>query len=109
MFCQCEVPVSVFVSCEPFFKSYIQERKRDLPFLRAVCAFVVWVSLTLEEVNVKVVSYPMLSDLRMRVALWKVPRLCPFVLVRATCRCRLVWNVGGMILTGETEVLARET
>jgi hypothetical protein len=32
---------------------------------------------------------------------WKVPRLRPFVLVRATCKWRLVCSIGGIILTGE--------
>ena len=36
-------------------------------------------------------------------AFWKVPRIRPCViLVRATCRWRGVWSVGGMILTGGT-------
>jgi hypothetical protein len=39
----------------------------------------------------------------------KVPRLCPLVLlVRATCRWRRVWRIGGMVLTGETEVLGEK-
>jgi hypothetical protein len=38
----------------------------------------------------------------------KFPRLRPFVLpVRATCRSR-IWSIGGMILTGETEVLGEK-
>jgi hypothetical protein len=41
--------------------------------------------------------------------LWKVlPRLLPLVLLlRATCRWRWAWSIGGMILTGETEVLGK--
>jgi hypothetical protein len=47
----------------------------------------------------------MLPDFRKNIYVWKVPRLRPFVQVRATCRWRWVWSVGGIILTGETEVL----
>ena len=32
------------------------------------------------------------TDCRKSIALWKVPRLGPFVLVRATCRRRWVWS-----------------
>ena len=39
-------------------------------------------------------------------AFWKVPRLRLSVfLVRAKCRRRWLWSVGGMVLTGETGAL----
>jgi hypothetical protein len=41
-------------------------------------------------------------------AFWKIPRLRPFVLlVKATCRWRWVWDIGGMILTGENRSTCR--
>ena len=43
-----------------------------------------------------------LSDFWKSFDFWKVSRLCPLVLmVRATCRWRLGWTVGGMILAGK--------
>jgi hypothetical protein len=46
--------------------------------------------------------YQLLPDCQNIVALWKVPRLRPFVLlVRAACRRRRVWHIGGMIVTGK--------
>ena len=39
---------------------------------------------------------------------WKAPRIRPFVLIKAACRLSWVWNIGGMILTGETEVLGEK-
>jgi len=46
--------------------------------------------------------YQLLPDCQNIVALWKVPRLRPFVLlVRAACRRRRVRNIGGLIVTGE--------
>jgi hypothetical protein len=44
----------------------------------------------------------MLPDIRNNISFWKVPTLCPFVLlIRAVFRCRQIWRIGGMILTGE--------
>jgi len=46
--------------------------------------------------------YQLLLDCQNIVALWKVPRLRPFVpLVVAACRRRRVRNIGGMIVTGK--------
>jgi hypothetical protein len=46
----------------------------------------------------------LLPNCRRSISFWKVPRLRPFVLlVRATCRWRWVWSIGGMILTGEKQ------
>jgi len=50
-----------------------------------------------EKVEVSVCP---LADFWKSIAFWKVPRLCPLVLVRASCRWRWVWSVGGMILVG---------
>jgi len=52
--------------------------------------------------------YTLLLDLQNSVAFWKVPRLRPFVLVRASCRGRWLWSTAGMILTGGTEVLGEK-
>jgi hypothetical protein len=50
----------------------------------------------------------MLPDFRKSVAFWKVPRLRPFVLlVRAACRWRRVWSIGGKVLPGETRSTRR--
>jgi hypothetical protein len=49
----------------------------------------------------------MLPNLRKNMVFWKVPSLCPSVLVvRETCRLRWnwVWSNGGIILTGEKPV-----
>jgi len=44
----------------------------------------------------------MLPDFRNSVTFRTVPKLGNFVLlVRAACRLRRVWSVGGMVLTGE--------
>ena len=49
--------------------------------------------------------YPALSAYRKCIAFWKVPRLCPFVLlVRATCTWRRLWN-----RHGRTEILEEKT
>jgi hypothetical protein len=45
----------------------------------------------------------MLVDFRKTFAFWKVPRLSPFVLIRATCRWRWVWSIGGIKLIREPE------
>jgi len=56
--------------------------------------------------KLKILFYPMPSDFRKRIALWKVPRPRPFVLlVRDTCIWKWAWSFDGMILTEETEVL----
>jgi hypothetical protein len=56
--------------------------------------------------KVEVLFYTMLSVFRNFIVFCKVPRLRPFVLlVTATCRWRWVWSIGGMILTGGTEML----
>ena len=44
----------------------------------------------------------MLPDFWTNIAFQNIPRLCPSViLVKATCRWRWLWSIGGMILTGE--------
>ena len=57
--------------------------------------------------KVKVLFYPTLPNFKnkkKKVAFWKVPRPRPFVLlVRATCRWREVWSIGGMTMTGENK------
>ena len=61
------------------------------------------------KTQVVVLCYRGLLDCGRNFAFWKVPRLRPFVLVaRATCRWRREWSNGGMILTGETEVLGEK-
>jgi len=62
-----------------------------------------------EEEKVKVLLSAVLPSFRKRVPVWKIHRLRPLVfLVRAICSWRWVWSIGGMILTGETEVLAEK-
>ena len=59
--------------------------------------------------KVKVLIYPVLPDFRKSIAFWKVSRLHQFVLmIRATYRWRWVQNIGGMTLTGKTEVLGEK-
>jgi hypothetical protein len=49
---------------------------------------------------VEVLLYPVLPDFRNSIAFWKVPSLCPLVLlIKAVLRSIRVWRIGGMILT----------
>jgi hypothetical protein len=48
----------------------------------------------------------MLPELGKSIALRKVPRFRPFILlVRAICRWRCAWSIGGKIMTGENNLL----
>ena len=52
----------------------------------------------------------MLTCFRMNVGYLRAPRLRPLVpFVRATCRWRGVWSIGGMILTGKKQSAPRTT
>jgi len=54
-------------------------------------------------------SFLMLPECGKNIAFVKVPKLRQFVLItKATCSWRWVWSVGGMVLTGETDVLAEK-
>jgi hypothetical protein len=45
-----------------------------------------------------------IPDIWKSIAFWYVPRLWPvLVLVKAACSWKLVWSIGGILLTGETE------
>jgi hypothetical protein len=58
----------------------------------------VWHSLFQDVVNA--IIYPVLPDSQNTVVCQKVSRLRPLIfMVRATCRWRWIWNIGGMILT----------
>jgi len=62
---------------------------------------------TLKLKKLQMLFYAMPSDFQKSIAFWKVPRLRPFAfLVRATCRWRWEWSIGGMIQTGEAKFLA---
>jgi hypothetical protein len=53
--------------------------------------------------------YPMLTDFRNSIPLWRVLMLHAFaLLVRATRRWRWVWSNGGMIVTGENRSSRRD-
>ena len=59
---------------------------------------------------VKFIFYPTRSVFRKRIAIWKVPRFHPFVLlVTALCRSKWVGNIGGMAVTGENGSTRRKT
>ena len=56
--------------------------------------------------QLKPLLYQMLPNLRKSIALRKVPRLGPFVLlVTAKCRSRRVWLIGGLLIVEKTKVL----
>jgi hypothetical protein len=56
-----------------------------------------------EKPEVKVLFYPSLPSLQTSTTLWHVARLRTFHLqLRAPCRLKWVWDIGGMILTGKT-------
>jgi hypothetical protein len=64
----------------------------------------------LKAKKVKVLFDPMLPDLRKSIAFSKVSRLRSFGLVlRATCKWRWLWRIGGMILRGENWSTRMET
>jgi hypothetical protein len=56
-----------------------------------------------ENPEVKVLSYPSFRFLQKSIILWHIPRLSHFHLhLRAPCRLKCVWGIGGMILTWKT-------
>ena len=58
--------------------------------------------------KVKRLFCPKLPDFRKSTGFWKVPRIGTFVLIKATCRWRWEWSIGGMILTEEAEILGEK-
>jgi hypothetical protein len=55
---------------------------------------------------VRVLLHPKPLNFRQSLVFWKVHRLrCFDSMIREACRWRCVWSFGGMILTGDTEVL----
>jgi hypothetical protein len=63
---------------------------------------------SVQPVSSLIWSSQWLRDWRKSIAFWKVHWLCPFVLVRATCIWRWVRSIGGVMLTGEAEVLGEK-
>ena len=60
--------------------------------------------------RMKVLFYPMLSDLQNSISFWKVPKLRSFVLpIRATCRRRRAQDIDRVILTAKTRSTQNKT
>jgi len=71
--------------------------ERNVPSVNTatrINCLIVWTSVTVQ-------CCTMLHVPRNSIVVWKVPRFRPFVfLVRATCRWKWDWNIGGMTLRG---------
>ena len=64
-----------------------------------------WCSISVQNMNVEVVFHQKFSDFQR-----KVTTLCPFVpLVRAACRWKWVWSIGGMMLIAKIRSMWRQS
>jgi len=67
--------------------------------------------LRMKKKKVEVVSYPVFPDFPRALLFGRFPGFVRLsvLLVRATCRWRLVWSIGGMVLTGVNRSTGRKT
>jgi hypothetical protein len=90
----CELRMQRFLS-----KNICKFRRQSIHSQRLV----VYMLLTGQMIKEEVLSYSMLAGFRNGVALWKVPRLRPFVLVTVTCGCIRLWSIGELFRQGKAK------